>query len=288
MLPPFMSQPLIRAFNTLLDREPWAQERLRVHAGKLVRLVVGAVELNLRIDANGKVEEERSQSQQQSLVEKDAGTGTLVSDNMHPGYGSEVEARTGSTPGGSGGKTPSHEATMHQTGQATASGVPPATHRTTPGQTAAYQPAASQPGTPQPGAPNVTVRIAASDLPRLVRADEQERMHYVQIEGEAALAHVVADLARHLRWDFEDDLAALVGDIPARRLMSAGQELFAGVRTSASRFAENLAEYITHEANLLLDRPSLTEFARDVRQLEEDLNRLEARANNWLRSKGAA
>lgn len=288
MLPPFMSQPLIRAFNTLLDREPWAQERLRVHAGKLVRLVVGAVELNLRIDANGKVEEERSQSQQQSLVEKDAGTGTLVSDNMHPGYGSEVEARTGSTPGGSGGKTPSHEATMHQTGQATASGVPPATHRTTPGQTAAYQPAASQPGTPQPGAPNVTVRIAASDLPRLVRADEQERMHYVQIEGEAALAHVVADLARHLRWDFEDDLAAVVGDIPARRLMSAGQELFAGVRTSASRFAENLAEYITHEANLLLDRPSLTEFARDVRQLEEDLNRLEARANNWLRSKGAA
>lgn len=288
MLPPFMSQPLIRAFNTLLDREPWAQERLRVHAGKLVRLVVGAVELSLRIDANGKVEEERSQSQQQSLVEKDAGTGTLVSDNMHPGYGSEVEARTGSTPGGSGGKTPSHEATMHQTGQATASGVPPATHRTTPGQTAAYQPAASQPGTPQPGTPNVTVRIAASDLPRLVRADEQERMHYVQIEGEAALAHVVADLARHLRWDFEDDLAAVVGDIPARRLMSAGQELFAGVRTSASRFAENLAEYITHEANLLLDRPSLTEFARDVRQLEEDLNRLEARANNWLRSKGAA
>lgn len=198
MLPPFMSQALIRAFNTLLDREPWAQDRLRAHAGKSMRLLAGALDLSLRIDTNGKISE----------------TST--------------------------------------------------------------------------GSPNVTVTVHAADLPRLVRATESERLEYIRIDGEAALAHVVADLARHLRWDIEDELAALIGDIPARRVVGALKSLVAGARTGAARMAENVAEYIAHEARMVVDRPSFEAFARHLQQLEHRLDQLEVRARATLRSKGPA
>ncbi|MDL5032978.1 hypothetical protein QRD43_13765 [Pelomonas sp. APW6] len=40
----------------------------------------------------------------------------------------------------------------------------------------------------------------------------------VQVQGDAALAGDISWLMEHLRWDIEDDLAKLVGPMPARQL----------------------------------------------------------------------
>lgn len=66
--------------------------------------------------------------------------------------------------------------------------------------------------------PDVTLTVAPEKLPlpRLgaggAAPDFAEATH---ISGDAALAQVVADLSRQLRWDPEDSLARLVGDISA-------------------------------------------------------------------------
>ncbi len=52
----------------------------------------------------------------------------------------------------------------------------------------------------------------------------------VQIEGDVQLAAEVAWLSDNLRWDLEEDLARLLGDIPAHALADAGRKLVAALR----------------------------------------------------------
>src|SRR5690606_22563067 len=104
MLPPFPYPLLVQLLNALLARESWSRDRLRPHAGKVVRLKLGNLDISLEVASSGGIQ---------------------------------------------------------------------ATRQTT---------------------PNVVLTIASQDLPRLLDADAHERMQAVRIEGEAALAHVVADL----------------------------------------------------------------------------------------------
>lgn len=50
---PDPGRPAVRALNALLRREDWARARLVRHAGKTVRLAVGAFKLSLTIDSEG-------------------------------------------------------------------------------------------------------------------------------------------------------------------------------------------------------------------------------------------
>lgn len=43
----------------------------------------------------------------------------------------------------------------------------------------------------------------------------------LRIEGDPMLAAALGELAQHLRWDAEEDLSRLVGDVAAHRLMAA-------------------------------------------------------------------
>jgi ubiquinone biosynthesis protein UbiJ len=52
----------------------------------------------------------------------------------------------------------------------------------------------------------------------------------VQIEGDVQLAAELAWLSDNLRWDLEEDLARLLGDIPAHALADAGRKLVAALR----------------------------------------------------------
>jgi len=197
MFPPFPYPLLIQLLNALLARESWARERLRPHAGKVVRLVLGSVEISLEISPGGGIQTARQAE------------------------------------------------------------------------------------------PNVVLTMAAQDLPRMLRADTHERMQAVRIEGEAALAHVVADLARDLRWDVEDDLAGLIGDLPARLLVRGARSLFGGVRESAVRLNQNAVEYATHEAALLPVRAALSAWSAEVTALDHATRSLEQRIA-WRERRGRA
>ena len=52
----------------------------------------------------------------------------------------------------------------------------------------------------------------------------------VKIEGDVQLAAEVGWLAENLRWDFEEDLSRVLGDVPAHALADAARRVAIGVR----------------------------------------------------------
>ncbi|MBP9905398.1 MAG: hypothetical protein KBF66_07550 [Rhodoferax sp.] len=59
----------------------------------------------------------------------------------------------------------------------------------------------------------------------------------VRIEGDVQLAAEVSWLTDHVRWDLEEDLARLIGDVPAHTLSQMVSGLVAGVRQFAAKAA---------------------------------------------------
>jgi ubiquinone biosynthesis protein UbiJ len=102
-------------------------------------------------------------------------------------------------------------------------------------------------------------------------------MREVDLEGNARLAQEILHLARHLRWDFEEDLARLVGDAPAHAMAQALRGFVSWQRDAARRLGENLMEYALEEGRLLAPRARFAAFAAEVAQLRDAIERLEKR-----------
>jgi ubiquinone biosynthesis protein UbiJ len=57
----------------------------------------------------------------------------------------------------------------------------------------------------------------------------------VKIEGDVQLAAELGWLADNLRWDLEEDLSRIVGDVPAHAIAGAGTRLLAALRDFVAR-----------------------------------------------------
>jgi ubiquinone biosynthesis protein UbiJ len=57
----------------------------------------------------------------------------------------------------------------------------------------------------------------------------------VKIEGDVQLAAELGWLADNLRWDVEEDLSRIMGDVPAHAICGAGQRLLAALRDFVAR-----------------------------------------------------
>lgn len=128
--------------------------------------------------------------------------------------------------------------------------------------------------------PDVTLTMPAerlSSLPGLLRsrnpANIADMMH---VQGDAGLARVVSELARDLRWDPEDDLSRLVGDVAAGRLVDGGKRAVAGLRTAAGRVSDNTVEYLTEESRMMAARPAFQEWSERIALLDARLDTLDA------------
>lgn len=131
--------------------------------------------------------------------------------------------------------------------------------------------------------PDVTLTVAPEKLPlpRLGAGGEApDFAEATHISGDAALAQVVADLSKQLRWDPEDSLARLVGDIPALRIAGGLRAAAGGARQAGQRLAENVSEYLAEENGMLLGRPALDQWRLDLAELN-------ARADALARSAAA-
>ena len=102
-------------------------------------------------------------------------------------------------------------------------------------------------------------------------------MRAIRVEGNAPLASEVLFLARHLRWDAEEELAKVVGDVAAHRLAGAARTVAAWHADAAQRVAEALVEYATEEKPLLVKRGELDESAAALARLRDALERMEKR-----------
>ena len=126
-------------------------------------------------------------------------------------------------------------------------------------------------------APEVSLRLAVADLPRLLVDGLETAMRHVRIEGNAEFAEALGFVFRHLRWDAEEDLSRLFGDIAAHRLVEGGRKVVDEGRRSLERASGNVAEYLTEESTLLVPRKALPAFAEEVVTLRDAVARLDKR-----------
>jgi ubiquinone biosynthesis protein UbiJ len=99
----------------------------------------------------------------------------------------------------------------------------------------------------------------------------------VKAEGDPRLADTLFELARHLRWDAEEDLSRFVGDIAAHRLARAARSMLAWQRDAARRIGEAASDYLADEKRVLVRRVELDELASGVAGLRDALERLDKR-----------
>jgi ubiquinone biosynthesis protein UbiJ len=125
-------------------------------------------------------------------------------------------------------------------------------------------------------AADVTMTLPADAPLRALQGTEQ-LIAAASVEGNAHLATELSFVLRNLRWDAEEDLSRLVGDIAAHRLVQGAQAFGAWQKDTARKLAENVSEYLVEENPTLLRSQDLASHAVDLAELRDKLSRLENR-----------
>ncbi len=131
---------------------------------------------------------------------------------------------------------------------------------------------------------DVTIAVALDALPAFAQGGQAAALKHVRIAGDAEFATLIARLAEQLRWDPEEDLAALLGDAPAHQLSMGARTAFARVRRNGRNLIEALADYWLDEDPQLVRHAQLERMGDDVATLRDALARLEKRIERLERA----
>lgn len=123
---------------------------------------------------------------------------------------------------------------------------------------------------------DVSLTVSLSSLPQFA-LDRSGALKSVRIDGDAEFAQLLGQLVREVRWDAEDDLARVVGDIAAHRLMRGAKSFHAYGFNAVQRLNETVTAFLLDEDPTLVRRPMLEALARDIASLRDDCARLEKR-----------
>lgn len=124
--------------------------------------------------------------------------------------------------------------------------------------------------------PAVTITLTPGLMLRLAARDETA-WREIEATGDADFATAINHVARNLRWDVEEDLSRVFGDIAAHRMAESGRILQRWGRQALENTGRSFAEYWTEEQPLVAGRRDLEEFNRAVDELRDDVARLEKR-----------
>ena len=110
-----------------------------------------------------------------------------------------------------------------------------------------------------------------------VLAAPNEAWREVRVDGDTGLARDILYIAQNLRWDVEEDLSRVFGDIAAHRLVQMGDNFQRWQRSSAEHLARSAAAYWTEESPLIAARYDIEPYLHDVDVLRDDVARAEKR-----------
>lgn len=121
------------------------------------------------------------------------------------------------------------------------------------------------------GSPLSLAALAGPDPQAVIRRGD------VRIDGDAEVAARFRELGALLYPDVEEELAQLIGDVPAHQLGVVARQGFAWLRGALRTGTHNVAEYLSHESRDLVPRAEAEAFLRGVDDLREAADRLQAR-----------
>jgi ubiquinone biosynthesis protein UbiJ len=116
---------------------------------------------------------------------------------------------------------------------------------------------------PSQSAADLTLSISPLRLPTLL-AHPERWTELVAVEGDAALAATLADLARTLPWFVEQAFASALGPLIGTRVADAGRELLALPERAAQSFGESLSSYARDEAGLGVSASTFADFVAEA------------------------
>ena len=129
---------------------------------------------------------------------------------------------------------------------------------------------------PGDGEASLVVTLEPGALAAAVKGEDQ-LLRAIDVAGNVKLAGEFMFLARHLRWDAEEEAAKFVGDAAAHRLVALAKDAAAWHADAARRIAGSFVEYAVEEKALLVKRGALEEIAAAHARLRDGLERLEKR-----------
>lgn len=138
-----------------------------------------------------------------------------------------------------------------------------------------------------PAVPSVTIRLTPGLLLRLAARDDNA-WRDVEVIGDTDFASTIHKLVRNLRWDIEEDLSRVFGDVGAHRMAETGRSFRRWGEQTAEHAGRTLAGYWTEEDPLIASTNEVNEFNRAVDVLRDDVARLEKRIDTFSNRKGAA
>jgi len=119
---------------------------------------------------------------------------------------------------------------------------------------------------------DATIHIPPTLALRLMAKDEAAKM-LIKIDGDSHLATELGKVLQLIRWDFEEDLSQVVGDIPANKAVSASKQAFSAAKKQSINLAEMLTEYWQEEKPVLAKKWRVEQFISEVDTLNSDVAR---------------
>ena len=99
----------------------------------------------------------------------------------------------------------------------------------------------------------------------------------VKITGDADLAQLLGRLVGQVRWDYEEDLAHLVGDAPATFVVRQAKKFASASKVAATDLLANVVEYVSEERKVLLNKRDFLVRKNELNELREAVDRIEKR-----------
>ena len=125
-------------------------------------------------------------------------------------------------------------------------------------------------------APEASIYAPPSLVLRMMAGDEAAKMQF-KVEGDTHLAAEFSKVLQNMRWDVEEDLSKITGDIAANKIGDASKKMFTTAKKQVRDTADMLSEYWQEEKNILAKKRHVEQFNAEVDALKSDVARFEKR-----------
>ena len=129
--------------------------------------------------------------------------------------------------------------------------------------------------------PEANIHAPPSLVLRMLAGDEAAKMQ-IKIDGDTHLAAELGKVLALMRWDVEEDLSKIVGDIAANKTVLGAKKIAQEAKKQSLNLAEMLTEFWQEEKPILAKKRHIAQFNADVDTLRSDVARLEKRIEKRL------
>ncbi len=130
---------------------------------------------------------------------------------------------------------------------------------------------------------DAVIHIPPSLAMRLMAQDESAKMQ-IKIDGDTHLATEFSKVLQQMRWDYEEDLSHLLGDIAANKLVAGGKKIAQETKKQSINLAEMLSEYWQEEKPTIAKKWQVEKFVQEVDSLKSDIARFEKKLKKLSKS----